>query len=197
MKLFLVSFYAGCVAVLISGCTASGPQKSASPPPAKAKAALAAAENPEGSKKLPGKLVFDYDEEPKNSKYAGYNGGKPYAPFDHAQHVKYDGSTCVTCHHTNSMKLSAATGESSEFVMKCTNCHNDKTGEKTPSPFEGTHETLKFKGKPSPEAQIAYHGEDGAASDAGCITCHKKLQAKFEKAAKTVSCDRCHTGEKS
>lgn len=195
MKLFALAVYTLSLAFLISGCTASksGPTQ---PNPPKPKAALAAEDaKAEGSKKLPGNLVFDYQDDPKNSKYAGYADGKPMAPFDHKKHVSYEGSTCVICHHTNSTKLAATGDESSEFVMKCTNCHNDKIGEMTPSPFEGTHETLKFKGKPSPEARIAYHGENGTSAEAGCIACHKKLQTKFKDLAKTTSCDGCHTGE--
>lgn len=194
MKLFVLAVYTLSLVFFISGCTVSksGPMP---PNPPKPQAALAAEDaKAEGSKKLPGNLVFDKEDDPKNSKYAGYVGGQDTVPFDHKQHVKYEGSTCVVCHHTNSTKLAATGDDASEFVMKCTNCHNDKKGEMTPSPFEGTHETLKFKGKPSPEAQIAYHGENGAAGDAGCVTCHKKLKGKFPNLAKTIGCSDCHNG---
>ncbi len=48
---------------------------------------------------LPGKMVFD-DEEKKFTIYAGDKGK---SAFDHEQHVAKD--SCLTCHHTNSEKL--------------------------------------------------------------------------------------------
>ncbi len=196
MKRLLIAAYVCGAGLLIAGCATSNPKLAAVTAPTP-KAAIVANDEGEGSKKLPGKLVFDFQDEPKNSKYAGYKDGKDKAPFDHKQHVDYKGSTCVTCHHTNSTKLVAAAGDASEFVMKCSNCHTDT--DKTPSPFEGTHETEKFKGKPSPEAELAFHGPEsgGKAGAAGCITCHKQLSKDFPKAAKVTSCSDCHNGKDS
>ncbi len=149
--------------------------------------------------KMPGKMVFDNTEsDPPFSKYAGYKDDKGKAPFDHQQHVDYQGSTCVVCHHTNSKTLVAVDGVASEPVMKCTVCHTDE--DLKPSPVEGTHEDYKFKGVPAVEAITAYHGEESStssASEAGCITCHKRLEREFPKAGKVVSCNSCHTGQDS
>jgi hypothetical protein len=199
MKRLLIALYVCGAGFLIAGCATTNTKlASATPAPAPKAALAAASEEAEGSKTLPGKLVFDNQDDPKNTKYAGYKDGKDKAPFDHKQHVDYKGSTCVTCHHTNSTKLVDSGGTASEFVMKCTACHTDT--DKTPSPFEGTHETEKFKGKPSPEAEIAFHGPDasgGKAGAAGCITCHKQLGKEFPKAGKVTSCGDCHTGKDS
>ncbi|QUV83195.1 cytochrome c3 family protein [Chloracidobacterium sp. D] len=153
----------------------------------------------DASTKMPGKLVFDNTEsDPPFSKYAGYKDDKGKAPFDHQQHVDYEGSTCVVCHHTNSKTLVAKGDVASEPVMKCTVCHTDQ--DMAPSPVEGTNEDHKFKGVPAVEAETAYHGVDNsrsAASEAGCITCHKRLEKEFPKAGKVVSCSSCHTGQDS
>jgi|AFSR01.1.fsa_nt_gi hypothetical protein len=153
----------------------------------------------EGSTKMPGKLVFDNTEsDPPFSKYAGYKEDRGKAPFDHQQHVEYEGSTCVVCHHTNSKTLVANDGVASELVMRCTVCHTDQ--DKAPSPVEGTNEDHKFKDVPAVEAEAAYHGIDNSqspASEAGCITCHKRLEKAFPKAGKVVSCSSCHTGQDS
>ncbi len=160
---------------------------------------LAASADETGTKKIPGKLVFDNTEsDPKYTEFAGYVDDHGKAPFDHKQHVDYKGSTCVTCHHTNSKTLVDKSGEASEPVMKCTVCHKDQQGKKTPSPIEGTNEDNKFKGKDTPEAQIAFHGDEKStnkAGAAGCITCHKQLSKDFPKAAKVISCSSCHTGK--
>ncbi|MCS7080581.1 MAG: cytochrome c family protein [Chloracidobacterium sp.] len=163
-----------------------------------ASAALTPVED--ASTKMPGKMVFDNTEsDPPFSKYAGYRDDKGKAPFDHQQHVDYKGSTCVVCHHTNSKTLAVKEdGAASEPVMKCTVCHTDENMK--PSPVEGTNEDHKFKGVPAIEAMEAYHGVDNSknpASEAGCITCHKRLAKEFPKAGQVISCNSCHTGKDS
>lgn len=134
-------------------------------------------------KTMPGKMVFD-DPENGNSPYAGDYGK---VNFDHAQHVNAkpaSGSgtkeSCVTCHHTNSKKLTEAVEED---VPKCTACHTDTEG---PSPLEGTNEDKKFKGLTAITAEDAFHGK---GSNVGCIGCHQNLSQK------PSSCKECHTKE--
>lgn len=122
---------------------------------------------------LPGKLVLD-DPEKKMSEFAGDRGK---TPFDHEQHVGKD--TCVTCHHTNSEKLTKAMEEA---VPKCTACHKADDG---PAPIEGTREGMTFKGKTAINAKDAYHGND---SIVGCIGCHK------ERSISPTRCAECHSG---
>ncbi|MEW6730623.1 MAG: cytochrome c3 family protein [Acidobacteriota bacterium] len=134
------------------------------------------------SKTMPGKLMLD-DPENKMTQFAG-DFGK--APFDHDQHVKAkpvsgEGTQekCVTCHHTNTTKLTEAVEEE---VQKCGVCHK---AEETTNEIEGTHEEKKFKGKTAINSEEAFHGKD---SDVGCIGCHKKIGQEPTK------CKECHNG---
>lgn len=149
---------------------------------------------PEGGTNLPSKMIFDNSEaEPKFSKFAGYDQDKGHVEFDHAAHVGYQSLNCVICHHTNATGLKTADGKASEFVMRCTNCHTDQP--EAPSPFEGTHETAKFKGKPAVEVKFAFMGRETSshpARFAGCISCHKEMGKQFPKAARVTVCNSCH-----
>ncbi|MCS6886227.1 MAG: cytochrome c3 family protein [Acidobacteriota bacterium] len=132
---------------------------------------------------MPGKMVFD-DPENHNSPYAGDYGK---VDFDHDQHVKArpasgggEKESCVTCHHTNSSKLTEALEEE---VPKCTACHTDTEG---PSPLEGTNESKKFKGLTAIIAEEAFHGK---GSNVGCIGCHQTLDQSPK------SCKECHKSD--
>src|SRR2546430_11579667 len=63
---------------------------------------------------VPSKMVFDDPER----KFTIYAGDKGKASFDHQQHAAKD--SCVTCHHTNSEKLTKALEQP---VIKCATCH--------------------------------------------------------------------------
>lgn len=151
---------------------------------------------PEGGFNLPSKLVFDSSEaEPKFSKFAGYDQDKGTVEFDHAAHVGYQSLNCVICHHTNASALKPVEGKASEFVMRCTSCHTDQPD--APSPFEGTSETAKFKGKPAVEVKFAFMGRETSSHPArlaGCIACHKEMGKQFPKAARVTVCNACHNG---
>jgi hypothetical protein len=134
---------------------------------------LAAATKP--SKTMPAFIVLDNPEK-KMSEHAGDKGK---TPFDHDQHVAKD--SCVTCHHTNSEKLTKAVEED---VLRCTVCHKAEDTEK--SELEGTREGKTFKGKFAMNAKDAYHGD---SSIVGCIGCHR------EKEIEPIGCNTCHTGE--
>lgn len=143
------------------------------------KAATVAPEDaPKGSRTMPGKLTLD-DPDKGVTEFAGDKGK---VPFDHDQHAALD--TCVTCHHTNSKKLTKAVEED---VQKCVLCHKD---EEKPCEFEGTNEDAKFKGKDAPDSQTAYHGKGSGL--VGCIDCHKTRKDKFPKAAAVIKCAECH-----
>lgn len=150
----------------------------------------------EGGFTLPVKLVFDNSEgEPKFSRFAGYDQDKGTVEFDHAAHVGYQSLTCSACHHTNVSTLKVSEGKASEFVPRCTNCHTDQPD--APSPFEGTHETAKFKGKPAVEVKFAFMGRETSSNPArlsGCIACHKEMGKQFPKAARVTVCNTCHNG---
>jgi hypothetical protein len=129
----------------------------------------------EPGKTMPVQMVLD-DVDKKMTENAGDYGK---VPFDHDQHVAKD--SCVTCHHTNSKKLTVAMEEE---VSKCAVCHakdDSKVNE-----IEGTNEDKKFKGVEAMNSKDAFHGD---GSIAGCIGCHK------ERDIKPVSCKVCHTGE--
>ncbi len=128
---------------------------------------------------LPGKMVFDDLEK----KFTIYAGDKGKAPFDHAQHVRVKEDKCVTCHHTNSTKLTEAMEEP---VAKCSVCHKL---EETVSQVEGTREGQTFKGKKSMNSEDAFHGGPrGSETIVGCIGCHK------ERDIQPKTCNRCHSG---
>jgi hypothetical protein len=211
MKRAITFAYALGLLMIIAGCSSEQVQRQASKTfGAKSTAALTAKkEVKDRSKDIPGKMVFDDTEsEPKFTRYAGYKEDKGKTPFDHQQHVDYDGSKCVTCHHTNdATKVFKEMGKPNnavigEDVMKCTVCHIDKD---QPAPEEGTYKGLTFKGKMALEAEIAYHGSDKGkgkgpnTDEAGCITCHElpAIKNKFPKAAKVIGCTECHTGKDS
>jgi len=120
---------------------------------------------------LPGKMVFD-DEEKKFTIYAGDKGK---SAFDHEQHVAKD--SCVTCHHTNSEKLTKALEKP---VMKCSACHKADDGV---CADEGTREGKTFKGKTAIKSKEAFHGN---GSLVGCIGCHK------ERGQNPSECTDCH-----
>lgn len=133
-----------------------------------------------GSKTMPTKMVLD-DPEAKVSEFAGDKGK---TPFDHDQHVAKD--SCVTCHHTNTKKLTKAVEEE---VRKCTECHK---ADDSVTDLEGTNEDFKFKGKNALNSKDAYHGSGNETNDntklAGCITCHKARDQK------PIGCNDCHNG---
>jgi hypothetical protein len=120
---------------------------------------------------LPGKMVFD---DPAHN-FTVNAGDKGVAPFDHAPHAAKD--TCVTCHHTNSEKLTSALEQP---VMRCAVCHKAK--EETCS-VEGSREGKTFKGRMAAKSEDAFHGKD---SIVGCIGCHKERD-QIPKA-----CATCH-----
>lgn len=127
------------------------------------------------SREMPSILILD-DQEGENSQFAGDKGK---TPFDHDQHISTRAkTTCVTCHHTNSNKLSIAVEED---VPKCTSCHTDS---ETPSKSKGTNENKDFLGKMAITAEEAFHGRD---SDIGCIGCHTNRKID------PLSCNGCHT----
>ncbi|MBX7223954.1 MAG: cytochrome c family protein [Blastocatellia bacterium] len=141
-------------------------------------------EDVKGSRKMPGKMVLD-DPDNKVTENAGDKGK---TPFDHDQHVALD--TCVTCHHTNTKKLTKAVEED---VLKCGACHK---AEESTCELEGTNEDRKFKGKTALDSQTAFHGKSEAGGDrlAGCIDCHKARAEKFPKAKAVTTCKQCHSG---
>jgi hypothetical protein len=131
------------------------------------------------SKTMPTKMMLD-DPDKKESPFAGDKGK---TPFDHDQHVAKD--SCVTCHHTNTKKLTKAVEEE---VRKCSECHkaDDATTE-----LEGTNEDNKFKGKNAVNSKDAFHGtgsENPNMALAGCINCHKVRDQK------PTGCNDCHNG---
>lgn len=131
-------------------------------------------------KTMPGKMVLD-DPVKKVSECAGKRGK---CDFDHDQHAALD--SCVTCHHTNSEKLTKAVEED---VQKCSVCH--KCDEEAECTIEGTNEKKKFKGLTAPDSQTAYHGNGKAGSLVGCVDCHKARKDK-PKAQAFTKCDECH-----
>lgn len=143
----------------------------------------------EGDPKNPSFIVLDDSESnPKRSKYAGTDRDQGKTPFDHDQHIsirasKTANSTCVTCHHTNSKKLTINMEES---VRRCDECHK---AEDSTCKLEGFNEDIKFNGKIAKWAKDAYHGtgdENKPNSKlAGCITCHDKYKVE-------VTCGQCH-----
>jgi len=126
------------------------------------------------TKVMPTLLVMD-DSDKKQSENAGSFGK---APFDHDQHVAKD--SCVTCHHTNSKKLTKAVEEE---VQKCAVCHK---ADESKCETEGTNEDKKFKDLTALGSKEAFHGDDSLV---GCLGCHK------ERNIEPVSCKACHTGE--
>ena len=131
------------------------------------------------SKTMPTKMTLD-DPDKKVSAFAGDKGK---APFDHDQHVAKD--TCVTCHHTNTTKLTKAVEEE---VRKCSECHKADDGT---NDLEGTNEDNKFKGKSAVNSKDAYHGTGSDNKNmalAGCINCHKV------RSQKPTGCNDCHNG---
>lgn len=134
----------------------------------------AAVSDSKAKQALPLLLVLD-DLENKNTRFSGDYGK---APFDHDQHVAKD--SCVTCHHTNSSKLSSAMEEP---VLKCGECHQD---EDRTNDIEGTNETKKFKGAKAINSKEAFHGK---GSLVGCMGCHDKK--KIEPFGN--QCSACHT----
>jgi|GEM_PF-275419 len=137
--------------------------------------ATAAGEDPSAQAKqtLPGKMVFD-NPDPKN-KYTIYAGDKGKVDFDHEQHAKKD--TCVTCHHTNSEKLTRAIEQP---VMKCTTCHKAK---EEVNQLEGSREGVPFKGRSASSSKDAFHGDKSLV---GCIGCHKAREQE------PSGCTTCH-----
>lgn len=131
------------------------------------------------SRTMPGKMVLD-DEDAGVTMYAGDKGK---VDFDHDQHAALD--TCVTCHHTNTNKLTKAVEED---VMKCAVCHKD---EETECETEGTNEDRKFKGKTAISSEDAFHGTGSPDRLAGCIDCHKARKDK-PKAQAFTKCAECH-----
>lgn len=164
VKLILTALFA--VIALAALCLPIGAHTSNEEPVPAAKAPAKAT--------MPDFIVLD-DAEHMRSEFAGDTGK---TPFDHDQHVKKD--SCVTCHHTNSKKLTAAMEED---VQKCATCHKATAG---PSELEGTNEDKKFKGKEAMDSENAFHGKDSLV---GCIGCHQK------RTIEPVACKKCHTGE--
>jgi hypothetical protein len=105
---------------------------------------------------LPGKMVLD-DPDNNNTENAGTQGK---TPFDHEQHVAKD--KCVTCHHTNSEKLTSAMEEE---VKKCGACHTK----------EGTEKVINSK--------KAFHGKGTLI---GCEGCHE------DRSIEPMGCGSCH-----
>jgi hypothetical protein len=130
-----------------------------------------AASSAQEKQSLPGKMVLD-DPEHKMTVNAGDKGK---TPFDHAQHSAKD--KCVTCHHTNTEKLTSAIEQP---VMKCAVCH--KKDEST-CQVEGTREGKTFKGKTAQSSEEAFHGKESLV---GCIGCHK------QKEQNPRTCTQCH-----
>lgn len=129
---------------------------------------------------LPGKMVFD--DQARN--FTIYAGDKGKTPFDHAQHVAVKEDKCVTCHHTNSEKLTAAMEET---VSKCAACHKR---EETVCELEGTRAGMTFKGKKAMNSEDAFHGGPrGSETIIGCIGCHK------ERDIRPKTCNQCHSGQ--
>ncbi|MBL8152068.1 MAG: cytochrome c3 family protein [Blastocatellia bacterium] len=143
------------------------------------------------SKTMPGKMVLD-DPDKQVTEFAGDYGK---VPFDHQQHVDAKPvsgqgakESCVTCHHTNTKKLTEAVEED---VLKCTVCHK---GEETTNEIDGTNEDKKFKGLKSVNSEEAYHGnkkqvDHPNTANAGCIACHNTMDQKPK------SCKECHNGK--
>lgn len=123
------------------------------------------------SREMPSILILDDKTE--------FAGDKGKTPFDHDQHISTRANTtCVTCHHTNSNKLSIAIEED---VPKCNSCHKDS---ETPSTFKGTNESKDFLGKMAMTSEEAFHGR---GSDIGCIGCHSN------RGIEPIGCGDCHT----
>jgi hypothetical protein len=132
----------------------------------------------QSTQKLPGKMVLD---DPV-SKTTVYSGDKGKAEFDHDQHVAKD--ACVTCHHTNSEKLTKALEQP---VMKCATCHKAEDDICT---VEDSREGMTFKGKMAWKSEFAFHGKDRPVSKTsiiGCIGCHEQRNQNL------TSCGRCHS----
>jgi len=190
MKLALTAVYLLVVTLAASGNFLNQPS-----PAASAKAAVrgtpravpshlslspelggAAAGNKGGAQekqKLPGKMVLD-DPGQKMTIFAGDKGK---TPFDHEQHSAKD--SCVTCHHTNTEKLTKAIEQP---VQKCATCH--KADEEVCT-VEGTREGKTFKGKTALSSKEAFHGKDSLV---GCIGCHNARNQEPKK------CNDCHSG---
>lgn len=149
---------------------------------------------PETRQQLPGKMVFDDpDSTPPRSPFASDKGK---TPFDHGQHVAYDGSTCVTCHHTNSAKLTQALEEP---VQTCTTCHKEESEVCVVPPY------TKEQNKTATDWVSAFHGPtkdtSTSAGAAGCMSCHRQLKEKFPKIKAMLppvvrnECYGCHIQE--
>ncbi len=147
--------------------------------PAKPAAPSAPPARTASGQQLPGMLVLDNPT--SKPPYSPFAGNKGKTPFDHPQHVAYEGSKCVTCHHSNSTTLTKALEET---VPKCTECHQAKDA------------MVKFKGadKKAIAAKEAFHGD---SSVVGCIGCHTNLDAdKYPRAFDVGNeCGKCHTNK--
>ena len=96
--------------------------------------------------------------------------GETRAPVEFPHEAHFEGTECVTCHHTQEdLTLESSAGMEVEV---CSDCHVEPEEEETPSCTERSLKKNSFHIK--------------------CVDCHKEAKAEDETIAAPAKCAECH-----